>query len=321
MGDVYDAMNRADKESEGSGHPAPGDGASNEPSGLPVEEMISDEAKAAGSEAPPTPRGAVTMAANRLAAETAALEQVESADPAHDDIDEHTSLNGYSPVIITHHDRGSVITEQYRAIRTQILARGRNRRLQVNVLTSASPNEGKSVTTINLGVTFSELRNQKTLLIEGDLRRPTFAKLFQRKSSPGLVQLLKGERDRMEDVINPTVYDNLQLIPAGGSDAINSTELLSSPRMTQMLERARDLYDHIFIDTPPVLSVTDASILGALGDQTILVVRLNKTPSDLVERTKRLLRAANCDVAGVVLTHLEHPSSRYLYKYRYYRSY
>lgn len=317
MGDVFDAMNRAQQERQEKPDQLPADPHPGTPEeetpALPIDQV------------PPPSEPAVAPA--RITGDSGhpvsdASEKVDSEaghpQPGDDTVlFSNTSSNGYSGDIITHHDRGSVITEQYRAIRTQILARGRNRRLQVNTLTSAAPNEGKSVTTINLGITFSELRNQKTLLIEGDLRRPAFARLLHRDPRPGLTQLLKGEVDDLNQVIHPTVYDNLQLIPCGGSDSTNSTELLSSPRMAQLIDRVRDRYDHIFIDTPPVLSVTDASILGAVSDQTILIVRLNRTPSEVVERTKRLLRAANCDVAGVVLTHLSHATPRYLYRYAY----
>jgi capsular exopolysaccharide synthesis family protein len=224
-------------------------------------------------------------------------------------------VNGYSPRLIVHHDRGSVITEQYRAIRTQILAKSRTRKAQAHAVTSSAPEEGKSVTTMNLGVTFSELRNQRTLVLEGDLRRPVFHKVFNRDVSPGLIQLLRGEIDDLDATIYPTVYDNFDFMPAGGSDFTSSTELLSSPKMVQTLERLRDRYDHIFVDTPPVVTVTDACILGAMCDDVLMVVRVAKTPVEAVDRAKRLLRAANCEIAGVVLTHMEYHIPKYIYRY------
>ena len=230
---------------------------------------------------------------------------------------DRSKLNGYSSEVVVHHDRGSAVTEQYRAIRTQLLARGRTQSVQTTVLTSSTPEEGKSVTTANLGISFSELRNKRTLLVEGDLRRPSFSKLFDRECSPGLINALRGEVNSIDDAIHPTIYDNLQFLPAGGRDSTHSTELLTSPRMTQILEQLKDRYDYIFIDSPPVVTVTDACILGAMADQVLLVVRLNKTPSGAVERAKRLLRANNCDVSGVILTHMRHFISRYLYKYSY----
>lgn len=227
----------------------------------------------------------------------------------------NAQVNGYSSQVVVHHDRGSIITEQYRAIRTQILARGRNRKLHVHCVTSSAPQEGKSVTCFNLGVAFAELRNQKTVIIEGDLRRPSFGKLLNRRATPGLIQLLRGEVDDLDEALHPTIYDNLQFIPAGDRDFTNSTELLSSPRMAQILDRLKDRYDHIFIDTPPVITVTDACILGALADETFLVVRLGKTPAEVVDRSKRLLRASNCEVTGVILTHMQYHIPQYLYRY------
>lgn len=318
MGDVFDAMNRArkDRGDMPDNEPPPADSTprSEEPA-LPVDDVqpVKEPQPRTMLNAPVVPDHPFSAAAEKNRIEQAPEPGDETAAP-----EGRVGVNGYSTEIVSHHDRGSEITEQYRAIRTQILARARNRRLQTTIVTSAAPGEGKTVTTLNLGVTFSELRNKRTLLLECDLRRPTFARLLNRDPTPGLSQLLKGEIDDVELATHPTVYPNMFFVPSGGRESVNSTELLSSPRMAQMIDRLKDRFDHIFIDTPPVINVTDASIVGALSDQTILVVRLGKTPSDLVERAKRLLRAGNCEVAGVVLTHLVNPSPRYLYRYGYY---
>ena len=315
MGDVYDAMNRARKERgdipDNEPPPAESTPRSEEPA-LPVDDVqpVEEPPSRTMLNALAVPGHSFSAAAEKNRAEHQSEPGDDNAAP-----DGRESVNGYSSEIVTHHDRGSEITEQYRAIRTQILARARNRRLQTTIVTSAAPAEGKTVTTINLGVAFSELRNQRTLLLECDFRRPTFARLLNRDATPGLAQLLKGEIDDVELATHPSVYPNLFYVPAGGRESVNSTELLSSPRMAQMIDRLKDRFDHIFIDTPPVINVTDASIVGAISDQTVLVVRLGKTPSDMVERAKRLLRAGNCEVAGVVLTHLVNPLPRYLYRY------
>ncbi len=331
MGDVYDAMNRSEKErQEGKSQP-PTDGVDKE---SPAEGALPDDVQApsARDEKPGLPLDQV--AARSLASEQKDDQPLDfsESDQARKDTQPVTkavakadsdkqktstppeiplvpkadreSLNGYSADVIVHHDRGSVVTEQYRAIRTQILARARNRTLQVHVLTSSAPQEGKSVTVANLGVAFSELRNKRTLIVEGDLRRPSFQNLFSRDCTPGLLQLLRGDITEIDQAIHHTVYDNLQFMPAGGRDPTHCTELLSSPRMAQILERLRDHYDHIFIDTPPVISVTDAAILAAMADQTLLVVRLHKTPTEMVDRAKRLLKVTNCNVAGIILTHM-----------------
>ncbi len=345
MGDVFEAMNRAKREQGKQDDAAPGsDAAPNSElppqsafvpkeeaaGGLPLDaveaQAIASESldqRQAGQAAKQAASETAAQAPVAAAADLAAAEEMENRFDL--DFDADTSLpvnrpsklNGYSSEVVVHHDRGSAVTEQYRAIRTQLLARARNKSMQVTVLTSSTPEEGKSVTTANMGIVFSELRNKKTLLIEGDLRRPSFNKLFDRDTTPGMLQLLRGEVDRIDDALHPTIYDNLQFIPAGGRDTIHSTELLSSPRMVQVLEQLKDRYDHIFIDSPPVITVTDSCILGSLAEQVLLVVRLNKTPSTAVERAKRLLRANNCEVSGVILTHMKHYVSRYLYKYSY----
>ncbi|MEX2216611.1 MAG: CpsD/CapB family tyrosine-protein kinase [Phycisphaeraceae bacterium] len=345
MGDVFEAMNRARRERGQQQSPPPasaaeedtaplaGDGTP-ESGGLSfgdveaealVEELKKEERKL--DERHEEARDNASRASHASPVAAAASRARAEAQTEYDnrlDVDEpsnlpasHSKLNGYSSEVVVHHDRGSAVTEQYRAIRTQLLARARNRPIQTTVITSSTPEEGKSVTTANLGIVFSELRNHKTLLIEGDLRRPSFNKLFDRECTPGMLQLLRGDVTKLDDAVHKTIYENLQFIPAGGRDSTHSTELLTSPRMIQILDQVKDRYDHIFIDSPPVVTVTDSCILGAMADQVLLVVRLNKTPSGAVERAKRLLRASNCEVSGVILTHLKHYISRYLYKYSY----
>lgn len=339
MGDVFDAMNRAKKERAAREGETPTPPMQRDPQlntaddtapALPLadvqRETLDDRATQRSSGALPAvaaPRRhqdvSVSKAMDLTADEHPIMHNKGAQAAAAAGLPSATAtgvtVNGYSPNVVVHHDRGSIITEQYRAIRTQILARGRNRKLQTHCVTSSAPQEGKSVTCFNLGVVFSELRNQKTVIIEGDLRRPSFGKLLNRRATPGLIQLLRGEVDDIDEALHPTIYDNLQFIPAGDRDFTNSTELLSSPRMTQILDRLKDRYDHIFIDTPPVITVTDACILGALADETFLVVRLGKTPAEVVDRSKRLLRASNCEVTGVILTHMQYHIPQYLYRY------
>ena len=331
MGDVFDAMNRAKRErgeqpkpSEDPVFPAPTESTAQPTDNttnpvLPIDEVQDQpdsfqENPADSSldyqKADVSPPSASDSKNTDNVGDLLIDDQNQDEDTSPD-----ASLNGYSAKIVVHHDRGSAITEQYRAIRTQILARSRNRRLQTHVVTSSVPGEGKSVTTANLGISFSELRNQQTLLIEGDLRRPSFQTLFDRESTPGLLQLLRGDITDIDQAIHQTVYDNLQFMPAGGRDPTHSTELLSSPRMAQILDRLKDHYDHIFVDSPPVVTVTDAAILAGLSDQTMMVVRLHKTPIDMVDRAKRLLHANNCNVSGVILTHLNMYMPRYVYRY------
>ncbi len=347
MGDVFDAMDRARREQSGRAarrvEPAGGEGASarrlpepapadGEQPGLPID-AVHDAARSGldrvdtgddslmqgtGSPGGRDALGELDALARRQAPTPDAAPQLPAMPmPTGVMLPPGKGLNGYAREIIVHHDRGSIVTEQYRAIRTQVLARMRNRKLQVHVVTSSAPEEGKSVTSINLSLAFAELKSQNTVLVEGDLRRPSFSKLFDRPSDRGMLQVLRGELE-IDEVLQPTVYPNLQFIPAGGRESEACTELLSSPRMAQVIQQLRDRYTHVFIDTPPVITVTDPCILGAMADEVLLVVRLNKTPTDIVDRAKRLLRASNCEVAGVILTHLRQENSDYKYNNYYY---
>lgn len=340
MGDVYDAMNRAQREKQASqpqprpdvdppasdqeqpAEPAASQEAPpSERPGLPMDQVHTEpiDLEDASQAIPAAPTPSVATVADAQARAHREQQRLAVEDALHVHEPRPSNLNGYAREVVAHHDRGGMITEQYRAIRTQIVARARNRKVQIHTVTSSVPEEGKSVTTANLGVTFSELKDQRTLLLEADLRKPSFEHLFQRHCEKGVLSYLRGETDSLKDITYETVYDNLHFMPAGGYSVDQSTELLSSARLARLLDRLRDEYDHIFIDTPPVVTVTDPCIVGALADQTLLVVRLNKTPSDAVERAKRLLRAANCEVAGVILTHLHHDVPQYRYRYeRYY---
>jgi capsular exopolysaccharide synthesis family protein len=326
MGDVYDAMNRDRRNPADPRAPETTPPEAEVPA-LPLDQVagavpLADDTRPALPLDEVAPRGlsdepAPTTVTAPPVAEPIRTSPAPTARPAHAPLPGSPKLNGYSPEIIVHHDRGSIVTEQYRAIRTQILARARNRRLQTHVITSSAPEEGKSVTVINLGVAFSELHNQKTLLLEADLRRPIFERLFGRTCPVGLLQLLRGGISEIDQAIQHTVYDNVDFLPAGGREPTHSSELLSSARMDQILDRLRDRYDYIFIDSPPVVTVTDACILGSKSDSTILVIRMHHTPSEIVDRAKRLLRANQCDIAGIILTHLIREPSRYLYRYAY----
>ena len=291
MGDVYNAMARARLERENRADPLD--------AGLSPPTEVEDPAApvVTASDIPMRSRGSARPASALTSASPATGREMNTPPEA--------GRNGYAESIVVHHDRGSIIAEQYRRIRGQILDRRESRCLQSHVITSALPGEGRSVTTVNLGVCFAELKNTKVLVVEGDLLHPSFDALFARPCPVGLSQYLCGQIDDVDEVLYPTIYDNLQFLPAGPGEATESAKLLSRPRLVQMLNRVKNRFDHIFIDTSPVMTMDDAKILGAIGDQTLLVVRLHKTAIELIERTKRILRAANCDLAGLVMTHAD----------------
>jgi len=220
--------------------------------------------------------------------------------------------------LVTMTNPASAMAEEYRSIRTSILARHNNQRHLVHTITSATPQEGKTISCVNLGLSFAELRNRKTIIIECDLRLPTFSKLINCDNSrPGLIDYLRGQA-KLADVIQQIEGSSLHILPAGGRVSDEAVQLLSSSRMTQLIQGLRAKYDHVFIDTPPVLQLADAGILGSQSEEVLLVARMRRTPRTLVEQAVSTLSSYNATVNGIIAT--DNPRSRgrgYGYKYGY----
>ena len=227
------------------------------------------------------------------------------------------SRNGrrYSAVLVPHHDRGGAIAEQYRALRTNLLARAVNEKF-CTLVTSAEPDEGKTVTCLNLAMVLAERQEFRTIVIDCDLRKGRIADLLAEKRSPGMVDLLQ-EKASLKDVIRQTVYPNVFYIPAGVIAAEQVGELIARPRLEDMLSEVQRQFDYIMLDSPPVNTVADAGIFGrpACVEEALLVVRMNKTSRDSVDRAIRLLHAADVKISGMVLTHQEFFIPNYLYRY------
>jgi|GEM_PF-1186305 len=212
----------------------------------------------------------------------------------------------------------SAMSEEYRSIRTSILARHENERHLVHTITSATPQEGKTITCVNLGLSFAELRNRNTIIIECDLRLPTFAKLMNCDNEhPGLIDYLRGEA-KLADVIQQIEGSPLHIITAGGRVSDEAVQLISSQRMSNLIQGLRAKYDHVIIDTPPVLQLADAGILGSQSDEVLVVARMRRTPRPLVEQAINTLTSYNAEVSGIIAT--DNPRTRgraYKYGYRY----
>ena len=220
--------------------------------------------------------------------------------------------------LVTMTSPASAMSEEYRSIRTSILAQHGQERHLVHTITSATPQEGKTITCVNLGLSFAELRNRNTIIIECDLRLPTFSKLLNcRDDQAGLISYLRGD-STLSDVVQMIEGSNLHIIPAGERVSEEAVQLLSSTRMTRLIQALRSKYDHVLIDTPPVLQLADAGILGSQSDEVLLVARMRRTPRPLVEQAVKTLGSYNAVVSGMIAT--DNPRSRgrgYGYKYGY----
>ncbi|HET8668507.1 MAG TPA: polysaccharide biosynthesis tyrosine autokinase, partial [Terriglobales bacterium] len=204
--------------------------------------------------------------------------------------------------LITVKRPNSEIAEAYKALRTSILLSSAGAAPKIIMVTSALPKEGKTMTSVNTAMTLSQ-RGSKVLLIDADLRRPSVHNVFGARPIAGLSTLLTGSNSFEESVLPPE-YPNLTVLPAGPIPP-QPAELLGSNRMFELLEQWRHEYDHVVIDTPPVLSVTDAVILSVRVDSVLLVIRSAQTTKSAMRRARNILLQVNARLSGVVLNGID----------------
>lgn len=215
--------------------------------------------------------------------------------------------------LITESNPKSPISEGYRMLRTNIEFSSIDNKLQVIMITSSKPNEGKSTTSANVAVAFAQ-SNKRVLLIDGDLRKPSQHHIFGKSNRVGLTNVLFKQK-LLGEVIQSTDTENLSIIHAGPTPP-NPSELLSSMQMASLLSKARGLYDVIIIDTPPILSVTDAQIVATLSDGVVLVVDSGKVKKEVALKAKASLEHVNAKLIGVVLNNINrNDSDSYAYYY------
>lgn len=219
----------------------------------------------------------------------------------------------YSELLVVHHDRGSSITEEYRALRTSLLAHCPEKKICA-MITSAEAGEGKSITCANLSLVLTERSDQRTILIDSDLRKSKLHKLLKMEVSPGLADVLRGQAT-LDEAIQQTVYPNLFFISAGQAKRINVSKLIGRLEMGEIVDRLRTGYDHVIFDTPPINVVSDAAMTGHVVGNSLLVVRMNKTRKESVDKAIRQLNAANINLIGIILTHQKYYIPKYLYRY------
>jgi succinoglycan biosynthesis transport protein ExoP len=210
--------------------------------------------------------------------------------------------------------------EAYRILRTNIEFNRKNPEANALSIVSGGPGEGKSTTIANLAF-ISAQGGYSTLIVDADLRRPVQHELFDVSNNIGLTNYLTTEMD-LEEVILPTVVENLSVMPSGvlPSDAVG---ILNSQRMSDMIAELKMRYDIILFDSPPMLGVSDASVLASEVDQTIIVVQHRRYPRAMLTRVKQAVLGVGGTVLGVVLNNvdLKHDQNYYYYTnyYGYYQ--
>lgn len=204
----------------------------------------------------------------------------------------------------------SLQSEGYRMLRTNLQFAGAGKELKTIVVTSSVSGEGKSTTSINLAVTLAQADHQ-VLLVDCDLRRSSLHKYLHMSNSKGLSNLLAG-MDPLEEVVQNTEIEGLQIITAGAMPP-NPSELLSSISMESFIKTIRSKYDFVILDCPPVVAVTDGSVLSAQADGTILVVAAGETPIEVAQQAKENLQKVEANILGVVLNKIKIKQENYYY--------
>jgi succinoglycan biosynthesis transport protein ExoP len=238
-----------------------------------------------------------------------------------------TPVENRSPAFVAQTKPSSEMAESYRSLRTAILLSGMGKPPKVVMITSSIPQEGKTTTAFNTAIVLAQ-KGSRVLLIDADLRRPGISKaLGLGKREIGLGTVLAGG-DKLEDAIFPVpMVKNLWILPAEPLPP-HPAELLASEQMHELLMKCRERFDHVLIDTPPVLSVTDAVQLSPWCDAVALVIRAGQTPKNAVRQSSMILGRVGARVLGIIINAVDvHGSDGYYYyyysaksKYKYYKT-
>ncbi len=209
----------------------------------------------------------------------------------------------------------SQMAESYRALRTSLLLSNLGTPPKIIMITSARPQEGKTTTSINTAIVLAQ-KGVRVLLVDADLRRPSVHKTLGMGPRSGLSNVLTGSITLEQAITRSPILSNLFILPAG-TPPPNPAELLASSNMRDLLTDLREQYDHIVIDTPPTLSVTDAVVLSQRVDAIILVIRSSKTTKQALRRSRDILMQVNARITGVLLNAVDLSSPDYYYYYEY----
>ena len=228
---------------------------------------------------------------------------------------------GKKGIVILNETTNFMVREAYKTIRTNLLFTLQNQRSGRVIITSSAPDEGKTTSCCNLGITLAQT-GTKVLLIDCDLRRPLIHQCFARIGEPGLSDLLAGIKEDVFEVIQNTDYANLSILCAGTLPP-NPAELLGSEKMAELMIKLSQEYEYILIDTPPINFVSDARTLLPLVDGVVLVVRQMRTTHPELLNALTSLNFANAKILGVILNGIRRSEQdKYLKKsYKKYNGY
>jgi len=226
-------------------------------------------------------------------------------------------LNDSSPELLVHEAPSSNVAECARSIRTSLMFASPDKPFRKFLVTSGGPGEGKTTIACAVAIAFAQV-GQRVLLIDCDLRRPRLHRVMHKDNALGVTTILQNPSD-FRSAIHDTPISNLSLITAG-PHVPNPAELVQSESFARLLETLGAEFDKIILDSPPVLAVTDASVMASLVDTTLLVARSGKTRRDELRQVIRKLHELRVPLVGLILNALQ-PNGKslgYYYPYPYY---
>jgi capsular exopolysaccharide synthesis family protein len=226
----------------------------------------------------------------------------------------HLDLKDKSELVV-HHGTEPLASESYRGLRTSILFSSPGKAPRIILVTSSLPAEGKTLNAVNLATVMAKAEG-RVLLVDSDLRHPDLHKIFQVPREPGLTNFLVGEIDSLPFL--ETEVPNLFVLPSGPISP-NPSELLGSERMQEFLTRAREEFARTILDSPPLVSVTDAAIISARVDGVLLIVKAETVPRKAALEAKGQMEELNANILGAILNDV--PPNRNIYYHYYYHRY
>ncbi|MEE2765372.1 MAG: polysaccharide biosynthesis tyrosine autokinase, partial [Candidatus Neomarinimicrobiota bacterium] len=229
------------------------------------------------------------------------------------------SQRGLRRRLMTREDPKSPVSEAYRSLRTSLLYSSSKKEPKSILISSAGPGEGKTTTVANLAITYANL-GKKTLLVDTDLRRPVVHKVFELNREPGITTYLSAATDDYNSLIQNSEIENLSIITAGVIPP-NPSELLGSDRMTNLVKQLENDWDIVLFDSPPLVAVTDATMISQEIDQIVMVVKVGQTDKKAFAHTLTNLRNVGAPLGGIIMNAVTHKSSYGSYYYYYYYQY
>lgn len=207
----------------------------------------------------------------------------------------------------------SIVSEQYRTIRTNIQFSMIDQKLKTLLVTSATPNSGKTTTSVNLAAAFAS-EGTKVLIVSTDMRKPRMHKVFNVPNNVGLTNLLTNWDLNLQDVVKESNVHNLYHLQSGPVPP-NPADLLNSNRMQETIEEMKENFDLVIFDSPPILAVTDAQILATKVDGTIVIIPEGRVSKKELDETMERLNNVKANVLGSVMNMVEIDADSYYYYY------